>query len=127
MYIHYNENPRENYRAQDCVIRAISVVTGDSWDKIYVELCAEGFYIGDWGNDNGAWDWYLRNKGFKRYICPNDCPFCYSVEDFANDHATGKYIAATGNHAVAIVDGDYFDAYDSGNSTVIYYYTKEEI
>lgn len=103
VYIRYNKNPRDNYYAGDCVIRAISIVTGDTWEQIYAALCAEGFYIGDWGNNNGVWDWYLRSKGFKRYICPNDCPYCYSVIDFAKEHTTGSYIVATGSHAVAIV------------------------
>lgn len=39
MFVWYNENPRGNYFAGDCVIRAISIVTGDSWDDIYDELC----------------------------------------------------------------------------------------
>ena len=77
MFIWYNGNPRGNYFAGDCVIRAISIVTGDSWDDIYDELCNKGKYIGDWGNNNGVWDSYLRQRGFKRYICPNDCPYCY--------------------------------------------------
>ena len=50
MYVRFNENPRGNYSADDCVIRAISIVTGKSWEEIYSALCAEGFYIGDWGN-----------------------------------------------------------------------------
>ena len=127
MYIHYNENPRENWRAGDCVIRAINVATGKSWEEIYTALCAEGFYIGDWGNTNGAWDWYLRSLGFKRYICPNDCPHCYSVADFAKEHKDGVYVLATGNHAVAVINGDYYDAFDSAHYIPIYYYTKEAI
>lgn len=126
MYVVYNENPRGNYRAGDCVVRAISIVTGESWDKVYTGLCVEGFHLGDWGNSNGCWDAYLREQGFKRFICPNECPFCYSVADFANDHPTGSFIVATGSHAVAVVDGNYIDAWDSGNEIPIYYYTKEE-
>ena len=33
MYIRYNKNPRDNYYAGDCVIRAISIVTGDTWER----------------------------------------------------------------------------------------------
>ncbi len=124
MYIYYNENPRANYDAGDCVIRAISITTGKSWDEIYTALCAEGFYLGDWGNNNGAWDWYIRSLGFSRHICPNDCPHCYSLADFAQQHRTGTYIVATGTHAIAVVDGDYYDAWDSGHVIPIYYYEK---
>lgn len=125
MFIQYNGNPQDNFRAGDCVVRAISVVTGDSWNKVYLDLCAEGMSVGDWGNNNGVWDGYLRKRGFMRYICPNDCPYCYSVENFAEEHKTGSYIVATGSHAVAVINGDYIDATDSGFVTPIYYYTKE--
>lgn len=124
MYVNFNGNPRNNYYAGDCVVRAISIVTGEDWDKIYTELCAEGFYLGDWGNSNAVWDSYLRSRGFVRYVCPNDCPFCYSLADFANDHPTGTYVVATGTHAVAVVDGDYYDSWDSGHVIPIYYYEK---
>lgn len=125
MYVKYNENPRGNYTAGDCVIRAISVVTGDTWEKIYAELCAEGFDYGDWGNSNAVWDNYLRSRGFARHVCPNDCPACYSVADFAREHKHGHYIVATGSHAVAVVDGCYIDSWDSGSVCPIYYYTQE--
>lgn len=125
MYIEYNENPRGNYYAGDCVIRAISVVTGEPWEKIYTELCAEGYEMGDWGNSNAVWDSYLRRRGFKRYVCPNDCPFCYSLANFAEDHPSGRYVVGTGNHAIAVIDGDWWDAWDSGLVVPILYYTKE--
>lgn len=125
MYVIFANNPRNNFRAGDCVIRAISAATGDSWEKIYADLSTEGFYIGEWGNNNGVWDGYLRSRGFKRYICPNECSCCYSIADFAAEHPNGTYIAATGRHAVAIIDGNYYDSWDSGNEIPIYYYSKE--
>lgn len=125
MYVKFCNNPRNNYRAGDCVIRAISAATGDTWEKIYTELSAEGYYVGEWGNSNGVWDSYLRRRGYKRYICPNDCPYCYSVVDFAREHQKGTYILGTGRHAVTVIDGNYLDSWDSGAEIPIYYYTKE--
>lgn len=126
MYKFYCNNPSGNLQAGDCVIRAICKVTGETWEKIYTELSVEGYAVNDWGNANHVWGTYLRKNGFKRYVCPNDCPFCYSVNDFANEHTKGSYIVATGTHAVAVVDGDYYDSWDSGYAIPIYYYTKEE-
>jgi hypothetical protein len=37
----------------------------------------------------------------------------------------GRYILAIPGHAVAIVDGAYFDSFDSGNEVPIYYWKKE--
>lgn len=126
MYKFYCNNPANNLRAGDCVIRAICKVTGETWEKIYTELSVEGYGLADWANANHVWDTYLRKNGFKRYICPNECPFCYSINDFANEHTKGSFIVATGSHAVAVVDGDYYDSWDSGSEIPIYYYTKEE-
>lgn len=39
MFIQYNENPRDNFRAGDCVVRAISVATADNIvDNVYNRL-----------------------------------------------------------------------------------------
>lgn len=81
--------------------------------------------IGDVFSNNAVWDAYLRDNGYTRHICPNDCPHCYSIADFAAEHSNGTYIAATGRHAVAVIDGDYFDSWDSGAEVPIYYYSKE--
>lgn len=124
MFVKYNNNPRNNYLAGDCVIRAISVATGDSWQKVYTALSAEGMYVGEWGNNNSVWDNYLRSREFKRYICPNECPACYTIADFAMEHPSGTYIAATGRHAVAVVDGNWYDSWDSAGEVPIYYYQK---
>lgn len=74
------------------------------------------------GNNNGVWDVYLRRRGFRRYVCSNNCPYCYSIADFAKEHPYGKYIVATGKHVVAVVNGNYIDSWDSGNEVPIYYY-----
>lgn len=128
MWIEYNPNPRGNGYAGDCVIRAIAKATGKRWEDVFVALSLEGYFSGDWGNSNGVWDSYLRKIGFKRYILPNTCPFCYTVADFARDHTEGTYILGTGTHAVTVTDGGkYFDAWDSGREIPIYYYTKDDV
>ena len=124
MYRYYNPNPRGRWWANDCVIRAIAKATGDDWESIYAGLSAYGFIIGDWGDNNGVWDAYLRDNGFKRYILPNECPYCYTVADFVKDHPTGIYILATGRHAVTVLNGDWYDSWNSGEEVPIYYYTR---
>lgn len=34
----------------------------------------------------------------------------------------GRYIVGTGNHAVAVVDGDYYDSWDSGNEILSFFW-----
>ena len=122
-YIRYNANPL-NKNAGDCVIRAISKATHKKWDDIYLELSAKGFDLKDWGNSNAVWDAYLRQIGYYRHIVPDTCPDCYTIREFAKDKPNGTYIVATGTHVVAVVDGIYFDTFDSGDMPVIYYYSR---
>lgn len=125
MWREYNPNPRGKRNAGDCVIRAICKATNQKWGAVFAELSLIGYYFGDWGNSNAVWDEYLRKKGFNRYILPNTCPYCYTVADFAKDHPNGIFILGTGKHAVTVVDGVYFDNWDSGQEMPIYFYTRE--
>ena len=72
------------------------------------------------------WNAYLKSKGFIREIVSNDCPDCYTINDFANEHPNGTYIIGTGTHAVTIVDGVIYDAWNSENEQPIYFYYKGE-
>jgi hypothetical protein len=124
MFIQTNLNPLGTHTS-DCVVRALAIAQNQSWEKTYLELCIQGFKMGDWGNANIVWSSYLRDRGFKRYIIPNTCPNCYTIKDFCEDHPQGTYILATGTHVVAVMDGNYYDTWDSGNEVPIYYFVKE--
>ena len=126
MYSYFNPNPIKNNRVGDCVIRAISKSLNQSWEETYIELCLLGYIMGDWGSSNAVWNAYLKSKGFIREIVSNDCPDCYTINDFANEHPNGTYIIGTGTHAVTIVDGVIYDAWNSENEQPIYFYYKGE-
>ena len=122
MYIHFNGNPCGK-NIGDCVIRAISIVTGKSRHEVYSGLCLFGYPCTIWGNSNAVWADYLQYLGFKRYTIITNSE--YTVDDFAVSHSHGKYIIGTGSHAVAVVDGNYIDSWDSGGEIVQYYFSKE--
>ena len=126
MFVFFNPNPARNL-VGDCVVRGISKITNKTWDDVYLGIVMQGFYDKDMPSSNAIWDNYLRNIGYDKFIIPNTCPNCYTVNDFAEDHPTGQYLLATGTHVVAVVDGDYYDTWDSGAVTPIYYYTKQEV
>lgn len=105
-YIRYNPNP-DHKRTGDCIIRAITKVTGKSWEQVYIELIAQGFILYAMPSENDVFGEYLYKLGFDKYIIPNTCPRCYTIRDFAYDHPYGEYIVGTGSYVVAVVDGDY--------------------
>lgn len=122
-YINYNPNP-DRKLVGDCVVRAISCVLDLDWERVYMELAVQGFMMHDMPSSNDVWGHYLFSKGFRRYIVPDTCPQCYTVEDFCKDNPQFIGILATGTHVIAIKDGNYFDTWDSGSETPIYFWQK---
>lgn len=107
MYQYYNPNPLGK-QVGDCVIRAISKITQQSWRDTYMEVVMEGLRMCDMPSSNSVWGSYLSIKGFRRKAIDNTCPDCYTIKDFCYEHPNGKYILATGEHVVAIINGDYY-------------------
>ena len=122
-YINYNPNPM-GLSVGDCTIRAISKVTNKSWKTTYLNLVLQGYKMYDMPSANRVWGEYLREIGYVRRFIPDTCPNCYTVRDFCMDHPIGRYILGTGEHVVAVVDGYYYDSWDSGNEIPIYYFER---
>ena len=123
-YIRYNANPYGR-RTSDCVIRAIAVLTGRSWDETYIDIFNWGFLLKDMPSVNNLWGSYLRSIGFKKFILPDNCPDCYTVRQFCDDYPVGRYLLATGTHVIAVINGDYYDTWDSGDEIPISFWKKE--
>ena len=140
-FIYYNPNP-ENKDDIDCTIRAISKVEDISWDEAYMWVCIEGAKIHRMPPGNKVWSSYLEANGYKCVHLKDKCPNCYTVNDFCYDHPYGRYILAVlvnyiknfttmdsgknviSNHVVAVVNGNYYDAWDSGSEVVTAYWYK---
>jgi hypothetical protein len=125
MYSYYNANPYK-IRVGDCVIRAISKALNQSWEDTYIDLTIQGYLMGDLLSSNAVWGAYLKSKGFIRDIISNDCPECYTIEDFCNEYPKGTFIIGTGTHAVCVEDGCVFDTWNSSGEVPIYFYYKGE-
>lgn len=124
MWIRYNPSPIRA-RVGDCVIRAISKVLDLSWDKVFILIVVKAYQMYDMPSSNAVWGEVLRDHGFTRHVIPDTCPKCYSIQEFCQDNPTGVFVLGTGNHVVAVIDGKYYDSWDSGNEIPIYYWSKE--
>ena len=109
----------------DCVVRALSLALDQDWDTTYLELMSQGFSMKDMPSSNAVWGQYLKNKGYKRYVIPDECPDCYTISEFCTDNPQGIYILGTGTHVVTVKDGSYYDTWDSGREIPLYYFEKE--
>ena len=125
MFRRYNANP-DHKQVGDCVIRAVSAALGQDWETTYAEIALEGYQLCDMPSANHVWGAYLRRRGFTRNIISDECPDCYSVADFCRDHPQGTYIISLQGHVVAVIDGDYYDTWDSGEKIPLYYWQRKE-
>lgn len=124
-YRFYNPNPAGSF-VGDCVVRAITKAEEYPWEETYIGICIKGLELCDMPSSNAVWGAYLKNRGYTRYNIPDTCPDCYTVAMFAKDNPIGTFILATGSHVVTVYDGNYYDAWDSGNEIPIYYWVKEK-
>lgn len=125
MYIYQNQNP-DGKITGDCVTRAVSLAQGISWDEAYLALMLAGLFAHDRADKGYVWIDYLTRHGYRRHIIPNTCPDCYSVREFCIDHPKGTYILGTGSHVVTVIDGNYYDTWDSGAEIPIFYMEKQQ-
>lgn len=121
MWIEHNENPQAR-RTIDCTVRAISTALMQDWEITFMGICTKAFFLKDMPSANHVWGAYLRSRGWKRNVIPNECPECYTVKDFCSEHTEGTYILALDGHVVCVVNGDYYDTWDSGDEVPQYYW-----
>jgi hypothetical protein len=107
-------------------VRSISKALNIPWESAFIDLTSKAYDMGDMPSSNAVFSSYLRSKGFHKHLIDELCPDCYSISDFANEHFRGTYILGTGTHVVTVIDGDYYDSWDSGDEIPQIYYEREE-
>lgn len=125
MWRQVNVNPLQKY-VGDCTVRAISLATGKDWHETYFGLVLQGAVMCDMPSANSITTAFLRKNGFRRRTIPDDCPDCYTIEDFCNDHPKGTFVIGTGSHLTTVIDGTLFDSWNSLAETPVYYFEKSE-
>lgn len=124
MWVRCNPNPKGKL-VGDCVVRAISVATGQPWRRVYDYLYQVGRDECDMMASDEVWGLYLYRTGFDPFLLPETCPRCTTVRRFAEQYPEGIYIIGTGTHAVAVIDGDWYDTWDSGDVIPTFFWKAE--
>lgn len=121
MWVWANPNPKKK-EVPDCVIRAICIALNKPWletsDELY-EVARRDFSV---TSDDNVWGHYLYNLGFEPFLIPLECPRCTTVQEFTKMYPYGTYIIGTGTHAVAVIDGNYYDSWDSGHTVPTFFW-----
>lgn len=125
MWIDYNPNP-QGRRVGDCAVRALCKALNIPWEQAFTTIYVQGFSMADMPSSNAVWGAELKRHGFVRKIIPDVCHDCYTVIDFCADHPDGVFVVGLSGHVVTVVDGNYYDSWDSGHEIPIYYYEKRK-
>ena len=120
MYIEFNNNP-VGRRTGDCVVRAISKALDMGWEATHLMLDINAISMGDMPSADSVWGATLRQNGYYKHLVNG----YMTVEDFCEEYPEGTYVVALGGHVVTVVDGDYYDSWDSGKEVPQYYWSKE--
>lgn len=123
MYRYYN--PNKLHKTEDCTVRALSKALGVDWRTAFMWLSNNALRHWDMMHKNYVWGDLLEQNGFDKITLPNTCPRCYTVAEFAQDNPVGTYVLGTGSHVVTVVDGDWYDLWDSGGEVPITVYWRE--
>ena len=124
MYEFYEPNPVSS-NVGDCAVRAISKALDVDWEKAYALIVVNGFRMGHVPSSDALWGSVLRQNGFTRATLPDECPDCYTAEEFCIDHPKGVYVLGFGGHTATVVDGTLFDSWDSSHEVPQFYWYKE--
>lgn len=127
MWVEYNPNPASR-NVGDCSVRAIAKALNMNWEKAFMAIVTNAFSMCDMPSSDAVWGSVLRQHDYIKKIVPNTCPDCYTIAQFAEDHKNGTYVVGTGGHVVTIINGNWYDSWDSGQEIALYYWTnvKEE-
>lgn len=105
MYKYYNANSKGNF-VNDCVIRAISVAEGKSWDVTYDELSEIAQKEGILLDDVNFVEDYLDDR-YKR-----TCHYSKTLGEFMDEYPEGTYLVTMPGHITVVINGILFDTFD---------------
>ena len=127
-YEYTNVNPR-NRICGDCVIRAVALITQQSWETTIREMTELGIKKGLVVNDKDLYPLYLESKGFRAMNEPRDVNNRkLSIKDFliqTEGMRLKPIVANVGSHHVtAIKNGKVRDIWNCSNETIHKYWVK---
>ena len=129
-YIYYQPNKKDlKDKFGDCQIRALSKALNCSWLEAFdkaISVCREEWVSLIFDAPVDVRSRMLKKLGFTYHGISNKKGSKRpTIDSFAKDHPKGIYICAVGHHEVAVVDGKYYDTWDSGDCCMYGYFEKD--
>lgn len=112
----------------DCQIRALAKALDKTWVEVFdlvTPICREQQVMDIFSCDLGKTKEAIEKLGFTYHGISNKKGTKRPTVDlFAKDHPEGTYVVTVAHHVVAVVDGTYYDTWDSGYKSMYGYYEK---
>ena len=108
----------------DCVVRAITIALGKSYEEVFNGLCDLAKETGFFPSHEETWSLYLKNNGWIKNKPQNFDGNLKRLEKFNSRGITA--IVKTRLHLVCVSEGKIFDTVDCKYSCANSYWTKEE-
>lgn len=126
-FVYFQPNKKDlKDKVGDCQIRALCKALEISWVEAFdltIPICRElqtyTIFDGDLEKTISA----MKALGFEYHrLTIKKGGKRPTVDSFAKDHPSGRFIVKVAHHSVAIVDGKYYDTWDSGKKSMYGYY-----
>ena len=112
----------------DCTIRALTKALGCTWLEAFdltIPICRREQVPNIFNAPAYIRKGFLKELGFEYHGISNKRGSKRpTVDEFAKAHPIGTYIANVARHEVAVVDGKYYDTWDSGECSMYGYFEK---
>lgn len=129
-FVYYQPNKKDlKDQYGDCSIRALAKALDVTWVEAFdavMPLCREAQLLTWYFATPNAESGIMGKLGFERHGISNKKGLKRpTVDSFAKDHPEGTYICKAAHHVVAVVNGKYYDTWDSGDCSMYAYYEKK--
>lgn len=121
-YHKYNANPSHK-NADDCVVRALSVVLDLPWETVYKTLCDYGLKIHRMPNEKEVFIQLIKLYGLTRVPKWKRHLYLKDVTKWCRQNKIDAIVYNT-SHCVGIKNGQFHDTWDSSYETVAEIYLK---
>ena len=130
-YCYYQPNAKDlKDEFGDCQIRALARALDCTWVEAYdvtIPICRKAQVSNIFSAPAKIRNKLLAELGFDYHGISNKKGAKRpTVDSFAKDHPHGTYIINVANHEVAVVDGKYYDTWDSGYKSVYGFFEKQK-
>ena len=123
MYEHFNNHPTSKGLGFHTV-RTLSKILDISWVYAYTLLQMISEITGYASKGIASLSEILKMNGYHTEFLEESTK---TVSDFCKKNKTGKYVLIFEDYCIPVIDGRYFDLFDSGKEEPLYYWRKSDV